>query len=736
MNLSGRLVERGTRAPLVGVLVTVFRDTPAGPEGFEATTDATGHFQFYDLAPGDWRVSIESPGYYPYRTTEKIAPGEGTVVRYFVERGSYNPFDVTVTAERQRKEVNRVVLPATVIDKIPGTAGDPLNVLATLPGVARTPLASGEVVVRGAAPQDTQFLIDGTPVPNIFHFGGLRSVLPVGMLESIDFQPGNFSSFYGRATGGIIDVQVKKLKPDRVRGSADLSLLDAGLYLEAPITDKGAIAVAARRSYFDLFLIGSKPDDTGVNLVAAPAYYDYQILGNYRVAAAHDLRLFFFGSDDRLAILFGKPGELAIQSTSNRFDQHQGFYRGLFEYRYVPSERLSNNLNLAVGHDTTDVSLGNVLLKLNSVTLHVRDTLRWKMTNWLTAVAGLDFLAEEWTGHARLPAIPKEGEPTGNGDMTHLMETRLDGVRDWSPGWFGEVELAPLRGLTLSLGLRGDTYSRISETTLAPRLIARYRLVPSVTLKGGAGLYYQPPQLDETDPNFGNPALKAERALHLSVGAEWKPRPFITIDGTLFYKTLSNLVSPTDATVTDAGGVTRPLRFDNNGVGRVWGFELLLKRDFTEKFVGWIAYTLSRSERRDSGQASFRPFDFDQTHILAAVASYQLPSNWQIGARFRLVSGTPVTPVVGSVYNSITDQYDPTYGAPNSGRDPTFQQLDIRVDRKWIHDVWTLTWYLDLQNVYNHANSEGPRSYNFDYTKSGVTQGLPVLAIVGFKAEF
>ena len=99
-------------------------------------------------------------------------------------------------------------------------------------------------------------------------------------------------------------------------------------------------------------------------------------------------------------------------------------------------------------------------------------------------------------------------------------------------------------------------------------------------------------------------------------------------------------------------------------------------------------------------------------------------------------SGTSVTPVVGSVYNSITDQYDPTYGAPNSGRDPTFQQLDIRVDRKWIHDLWTLTWYLDLQNVYNHVNSEGPRSYNFDYTKSGLTQGLPVLAIAGLKAEF
>jgi hypothetical protein len=501
------------------------------------------------------------------------------------------------------------------------------------------------------------------------------------------------------------------------------------------VTDKAAIAVAARRSYIDLFLIGSKPDDTGVNLVAAPAYYDYQLLANYRPANAHDLRLFFFGSDDRLAIVFGKPGDLAIQSTGNRFDQHQGFYRGVFEYRYAPSERLHNSMTAAAGRDATDTSLGNVLLKLNTTTLHLRDTLRYTATRWLTAVAGVDVIVQQWSGHARLPAIPKEGEPPGNGDLTRLMETRLDNVRDWSPAWFGELEFTPLPGLIVSAGLRADTFSRIAQTVLAPRLIARYRLRPSVTLKGGAGLYTQAPQIDETDPNFGNPHLKAERALHLSVGAEWKPRPFLTVDGTFFRKNLSSLVSPTDASVTDGSGATLPLRFDNRGVGRVWGFELLVRHDFTEKFAGWIAYTLSHSDRRDSGQSSFRLFDFDQTHILAAVASYQLPSNWQIGGRFRLVTGTPVTPVVGSVYNSITDQYDPTFGAPNSARDPTFQQLDIRVDRKWIHDLWTMTWYLDLQNVYNHVNAEG-RSYNFDYTKSAITQGLPVLAIVGFKVEF
>ncbi|MEP6652130.1 MAG: TonB family protein [Myxococcales bacterium] len=732
INFDGQLVERGTRAPRAGMLVTAFREAVGG-EGFEATTDAEGRFAFYDLAPGPWRVLIESPGYYPYRTVEQVVAGQRTTVKYYIERGAYNAFDVTVTAEAPRKEVNRTILPSAVIEKVPGTAGDPLNVVASLPGVARTPLAGGEIVVRGAAPEDTQILVNGTVVPNIYHFGGLRSVIPVGMLEGIDFQPGSFNSYYGRAIGGIIDVRIKKLNPPRLGGYVDVSLLDAGLYLEAPIGPKAAVAVAARRSYIDVLLGSGNAEDTGVNLVTAPVYYDYQLVANYRPAPAHDLRLMVFGSDDRLAILFTKPGDLSLQSTSNRFNQKQSFYRSLLEYRYVPASKLENSFQAAIGRDVADFSLGSVVFNVSTDTVHVRDTLRWKAARYLTAVAGIDFLYQRWNGLARLPAIPKEGAPPGNPDFGQLVETRVDSVGTWSPGWYGELELTPIDRLFISAGVRADYFSRISQSTWAPRLIARYGVLPTLTLKGGTGLYYQEPQFDETDPNFGNPRVKAERAAHVSVGLEWKPLPYFTLDGTAFYKDLSNMISATDATVND-NGVTRPLRFDNGGVGRVKGFELMARSQFTNRFAGWVAYTLSRSERRDSGVPDYRLFDFDQTHILAAVASYQLPGNWQVGGRFRYVTGTPQTPVVGSIFNSLSDQYDPIYGAPNSARTPAFSQLDIRVDKKWIHRGWTSTMYVDLQNVYNRANPEG-FSYNHDFTQKGITRGLPVLTIVGFKAE-
>jgi outer membrane receptor protein involved in Fe transport len=268
-----------------------------------------------------------------------------------------------------------------------------------------------------------------------------------------------------------------------------------------------------------------------------------------------------------------------------------------------------------------------------------------------------------------------------------------------------------------------------------PRLTARWSATDRLTIKGGAGYFVQEPTPDQTDPAFGNPALKTERSVHLSAGTEYKPRPWITLDATVFYKDISNLVSRSSATVTDASGMTRPENYTNGGHGRAYGLELVARHEFTSKFSGWLAYTLSRATRHDAGGSEDRLFDYDQTHILTVIASYLLPRNWQIGGRFRLVSGNPITPVVGSVYNASIDRYQPTYGAVNSDRLPAFHQLDLRVDKRWIYQRWMLNLYLDIQNIYNRANVED-RDYNFNYRQSNPQQGLPILPILGVKAEF
>lgn len=731
-NLAGRLRERGTRLPMAGILVTVYRDDGPAPVGFECASDPSGQFAFFDLEPGTWKVSIEAPGYYPFATTEEIRAGELTQVGYFVERTSYNPFDVLVESPRPRKEVTRVVIESDVIEKVPGAMGDALSALQNFAGVARVPAFSGEIVVRGSAPKDSKVFVDGVEIPIAYHFGGLRSVVPTGMIESLDFYPGNFSSYYGRAIGGVIDVTLKKPKAKRVSGYLDVSLLDSGFFVEAPVTPKLTLSAAGRRSYVDAILNAVVPEDAPLRMTRAPVYYDYQFLAQYRPSSAHELRLFVFGSDDTLTMVFKNAGSLGSEMNGNRLSHDTAFQRVVGSYRYVPGERFDNIVRLSYGRDGTDQVVAQFLQRIHMDSLSLRDTARLRLVPGLTLVGGVDAVMQHWTANVRMPMPPREGKDEANLDLSKTIEARADEYH-WLPSAFLGVEMQLGPRLLLLPSLRVDHFSKIADTTFGPRLSARYTVAEHLTAKVGVGLYHQEPSIDESNESFGNPLLDAERAIHYAAGIEAKPLAGLSVDVTGFYKDLDHLVSETTATRTQDGREI-PLRYDNRGLGRVYGMELMLRRDPVHRLSGWIAYTVSRSERQDSGTTGYRLFQHDQTHILTAVAMFRFGHNWQLSSRFRLISGRPTTPVTGAVLDLDTGNYRPTMGSKYAERNPTFAQWDLRIDKKWVFDRFLLNLYLDVQNVTNRANVEEP-DYNFDYRKVEGATGLPILPILGLRAE-
>ena len=111
-------------------------------------------------------------------------------------------------AREQPGETRRSITPAEVRN-MPGVSNDALKSVQNLPGVARAPFGAGMLVVRGAAPGDTRVLLDGQEIPQLYHFGGLRSVFPTEALSRIDFLPGGFGVRYGRAIGGVVDVETR-----------------------------------------------------------------------------------------------------------------------------------------------------------------------------------------------------------------------------------------------------------------------------------------------------------------------------------------------------------------------------------------------------------------------------------------------------------------------------------------------------------------------------------------------
>lgn len=732
--LSGRLSERGTRLPIIGVRVTIFRGAGENAEGFETETDKDGVFLFEGLGIGTWRILADPEGYYPLRVEEGVAENQLTKASYRIEKQSYNSYDVIVETSQVAREVSQVSISAKQAERIPGTFGDVLAVVQNFPGVART--QGADVVVRGSAPEDTRVYVAGIDVPIIYHFGGLRSVLPVGMVERIDFYPGNFSVEYGRATGGIIDVDLKDLAPKKVGGYADVSILDTSLYLEVPINDKAAIAIAGRRSYIDAILGPLLPDD-GTTFVL-PRYYDGQVLASYRPAPAHRLETFFFFSDDKFEVLFDEPvGDNPNSVPITDIGYTVDFARAIASHHYIPSKKLSSELKLSVGRDRFNFNIGEAFfIKLENLQVQLRETAKFQLTDRLTLRGGIDYLLAHVDYSVRAPASdPNDDDNDGPPRLEEddFIFSEATGTSHSTAG-FVQAEYKPVAQLLLIPGVRLDHFSRTDEFAVSPRVTARLDLTPLWALKAGVGLFVQEAQFEESDPAFGNPDIELEKAMHYSFGAEYRPRKHIKLELTGFYKTLSDLIVNTDD-VREVDGTTEPLRYNNNGAGRVVGLEVSARHELAKGFFGWVAYTLSKAERKDDGDTEYRLFDYDQTHILTVIGSYKLPRNWEVSSRFRLVSGNLYTPYVGAVYSSDDDTYLGIRGPTNSDRVGAFNQIDFRIDKKWIYDTWMLNAYLDIQNVANRTNPEGI-SYNFDFSETEVTSGLPIVPVLGLRGEF
>jgi TonB family protein len=733
-NFLGVVRERGTRRLLAGVVVTVYREEGGKESGFEAITDKQGRFKFVDLEPGDWKVLAEAEGFFPFRTEETMREGEAVEVTYYLERGSYNRYDIRVEAVREKKEVNRRTLRIEEIVKVPGTLNDPVLVVENLPGVARAGFGAGQFVVRGSETKDSSQLIEGVDVPLIFHFGGLRSVIPPEMVSGLDFYPGNYPVSYGGATGGILDVHTKHPHPDQLHGSLDVSLLEAALYLEFPIGSDVAIAIGGRRSYADAILKAAIPSDASLSFSTFPRYYDGQIMAQWKPSNEHELRLFYFGSNDKLSLLFKNPTDVDVQITSGGLSAATVFDRVFLEHTFTPSAQFRNLARATVGRDDISARLvGLFRFDISDITLQARDIASYAFTDAFTLSGGIDTVYYLSNVSIRAPRPPREGDPVFNQNLNDQISTDLNKAVIFSFAPFVDAQIKPIEHLTVVPSLRLDYFHPVNKVSLDPRLVVRYELSGEWLAKAGVGLYHQAPQPDETDKSFGNPDLGLIRAIHYAAGAEFRPTKYLSFDGTLFYKDLSNIVSRSDAT-TMRDGMIVPVVYDNSGSGRVFGFELYVRHELTNNLQGQLSYTLSRSERKDAAAADYRIFQFDQTHILNMIVTYFFPENWSAGIRLRIISGNPSTPFVGGVFLSDFDRYSPIPAPVYSSRLPLFHQLDIRIDKSWIYDAWRLSAYFSLYNAYNHGSVEGI-VYNYNYTEQKTQTGIPILPIIGLKAE-
>ncbi|MBN1335243.1 MAG: TonB-dependent receptor [Deltaproteobacteria bacterium] len=728
VNLEIRLREMGTRRPLAGFQVE--------GEGFTGLTDDEGWARFQGVPPGTWTLRAARGGFDPVERSVEILANQVTTLDLWVRNPSYRDDEIVGVYQRRQEEVTRRTLTVEQVRRVPGTFGDPIRVIQSLPGAARSPFSTGMLVIRGANPEDSAVYVDGVRIPFIYHLDGMLSVVNADLVESVDYLPGGYGVRYGRSMGGVVDVRTQHTFPEDHVAHWTTDILHSGGLVEgrAGPGDRWGYAIGARRSYIDVFIpLFTK----GSGYVVQPRWYDYQVKVE-RLELAHGRFSFFlFGFRDRIDV--STPDDVAQgpdRDAQGDLGAIYGTHRLAVSWQRDLSDDWALEIVPSLGVDLADGSVsGSMDGRETQWLLELRAEAPWTPSDHLTVRPGLDFIGGRYDFEVGLPF-----DPSMMGDYDPLGEREPYALSDsgwvWGPGVFLEADVRPLADpdrLRLTPGLRMDDV-RITggfhDLAWEPRLGLGFRPVPRTLLKASAGLYHQPPLPMEMYRPDGEVDLVHERAVSATVGVEQEVGQAFRVEVEGFHKTLDDLI----VFAREMTSMDDPYFF-NAGVGRVYGAEVMLRRDPVGPLYGWLSYTLSRSERRDWPSEDWYPFEFDQTHILVAVGGWRLPRDFELSTRIQYVTGNPTTPYAGGVYDVDQAYYWSYSTAPrNSERLPDYFAVDLKVEKLLTFRTWQLALYVDLLNVVRGVNPEFV-IYNYDYTESAYVRGLPFIPNPGFSAK-
>jgi len=655
--------------------------------------------------------------------------------------------EIGVRSPPRRRDPGRTTVTAEEGRSSAGSRDDAVRVVENLPGVARGGFFGGPPILWGAAAGDSRILIDGMEVPALYHGGGLRGVLPSSLVQSVELVPGSYGADYGRALGGLVRVATKDLPAEGLHGSLGADFMDAAAFGSAAVGKGVRVALAGRASYFDKVVDAVAPGRSA-DALPIPRYHDVQLKVAIPLREDEELTALALGSADALdrTQLSGDPAKVRTESTTS------SFYRYQLRYARTFADGSVSSVAPYVGQDSsrTVASFGGAP--------QVRDNLSWRyglrashrmpVAKDLVLVAGLDALVTRSSlfrqGSLALP--PREGDRYVFGQLPGAdvgAEHWATSIVNVAPNLFAEWRLG--RFLIVP-GVRADAFlvetdrktPRVGATptiggtrllpAVDPRLSVSFNATDDVSLSIAGGLYHQAPSPEDLSAVFGTPALVLSRASHVSAATAVRFPAGFDVQLTGFFEQFGELVV--------RSRLPNPLlsrALTQDGEGRSYGGQVLARRQLGEGFHGWVAYTLSRSERRYRGDATARLFDADQTHVLTATVAYDW-RGWGFAARFRVASGAPRTPVVDSYYDATNARFQPVFGVQNGVRLPAFAALDVRVQKGFDFGRTRLVGYLDVTNVTNHDNAE-EFVYAYDYKERGVLLGLPTVALAGARIE-
>lgn len=660
---------------------------------------SSNEYGFYSLTipQGNYTISVNAIGAKSYKVNVDVNKNLSLNVALEDELNELETVTITTNSAKRNIDNPQMGMERLSISEtknVPVLLGerDVIKTLQLLPGVKTSGEGSGGFFVRGGGADQNMILLDEAPVYNASHLLGFFSTFNSDAIKNVTLYKSGMPAQYGGGLSSVLDVKMNDGNNQKFGVSGGVGLIAARINVEGPIQkEKSSFLISARRTYADMFL---KLSNDSATKNAKLYFYDLNLKANY-----------ILGDKDRLFIsgYFGKD----VLGADNVSGINWGNATSTLRWNHVFNNKLFSNTSVIFSNydykiqstdDENSLSLFSQIQDWN-----FKEDMQWYANDKNTVSFGLNSIYHT--------IKPGEVQATGNsGFISQNLQNRysLENALYASNTWKAGTALSFTYGVRVSafsiLG-KGEYYTLDNAGNVTgsasykkgemvktyvnfePRFAAALQLNESTSLKASYVRNAQNLHLI-SNSNSSSPTdrwvastniIRPELSDQVSLGYYknlGNDKYELTVE--TYYKTLQNQIDYRNgADIYTNKPIETQLLY---GKGRAYGAEFLLKKK-TGKLTGWIAYTISKSERKIDGINDNQWYNArqDRTHDISLVSMYQLSKKWSLSANWVFSTGNAVTFPNGK-YKLLGHSYF-YFSERNADRMPSYHRLDLGATR-------------------------------------------------------
>jgi hypothetical protein len=758
--IRGRVIDKNTQEPIIGANV-VIENTSTG-----AATDIDGYFKIINVPVGSYNLLASAIGYTPIKKFNVIlTSGNEQIIDFELTESATNLEEVVVRFDKSKSaSAADMITPLSVqaltteeIKSNPGGNFDISRVIQVLPGVAGSASANvrNDIVIRGGAPNENVYYLDGIEIPVINHFqtqgssGGPQGILNVSFIEDVKLSSSAFGAQFDNALASVFEIKQREGNPERLSGNVRLSGTELATTLEGPAGQKTNFLLSARRSYLQvLFKL--------IDLPIRPNYWDFQYKIIHKINNKTTFTAIGVGAIDEFTLEAPKnstpENQYILNATPliNQWNYTAGFaLKRLINNGYINASLSRNVFNNQIDRFENRIETeANRILNINSQEEEnkLRLDVNKYVSGWKFAFGGVGQYVKYYSDYYNR-LIKEQTDELDNITVPAQIITFNTTIDFFRYGVYGQVANNFFNNrLLISAGLRSDMNSFTTTgtnplKTLSPRISFSYSLTDKLSWNSSVGRYYKIPTytvLGYRDSNgtLLNKNTEYIRSDHYVTGFQYLPKEDLKFVLEGFYKKYSNYpVSVKDGiSLANLGNDYTSIgneQVTSSGKGDTYGFEFSVQQKLVKNTFAVFSYTFVRS--KFSGDDNILiPSSWDYRHLISGLIGRKFKKNWEVGIKYRFSGGAPYTPfdMVASQANYATlGTGILDYNKLNTLTLSNFKQIDLRVDKKFNFKHTTLDLFLDFQNVFQFGTPSLP-NYTFKRTDDNsdwlTTDGLPL----------